>query len=86
METMNKDVRHDFDSLIAQVHALDRSMIELDGAGNGEKLLRIIHGPGWTTAAEFAMVLSTLHAIDQQIKSVSTQYQELLRTAELVGR
>jgi hypothetical protein len=50
-----------------------------------EDLVRIIHKPGWTTVAEFALVEASLASIDKQIETTTSHYKELIQAAQRVG-
>jgi hypothetical protein len=50
-----------------------------------EDLSSIIHKPGWTTVAEFALVEAHLVSLDKQIETTTSHYKELIQAAQRVG-
>lgn len=68
-----------------QLDELGRSIHELAAANHNQILGGIIHGPGWTTLAEGALVSGMLDALQNQVNAVARQSEQLLSAAEQVG-
>jgi hypothetical protein len=68
-----------------QLNELGRSIHELAAANHNQILGGIIHGPGWTTLAESALVSGMLDAMQNQVNEVARQSERLLSAAEQVG-
>ncbi len=76
-------MQHDLKRLEEKADRLDASIVIIVGLGG--KIPPIIHRPGWTTIAEFALVENTLDALQSQVDAVYDQYRKLIAAAELVG-
>lgn len=74
---------HDINRLQDKIDHLDHSLSSL--ASQSGLLDRIIHKPGWTTIAEFALVEASLDAVQRQVETVSDHYKRLVEAAGLVG-
>jgi hypothetical protein len=61
---------HDIAQLERQIQGLKRRFALLADDADLEELLRHLHGPGWTTPAEFKLVSAVVHSLDQQAKTM----------------
>lgn len=75
---------HDIKALEKKVTDLSNALAHLGTTDDLKELIRIIHGPGWTTPAEFLLVTSALESISAQTRIVTTQRQQLLAAAREV--
>jgi hypothetical protein len=50
-----------------------------------DELLKIIHHPGWTTPAEFALVFSLVESLHTQVRNVISLRSALLTGSKQVG-
>lgn len=57
----------DVSALESKLHKLDHSLSKLAGDKHAEKLLSLVHRPGWTTPAEAALVSAMIDALQHQI-------------------
>jgi hypothetical protein len=74
---------HDLNSLKNRIDCIEVRLSDVSSFK--EELFRIIHKPGWTTVAEFALVEASLASIDKQIETTTSHYRELIQTAQRVG-
>lgn len=74
---------HDIDRLKGKIDRLDQSLAGLKFLGG--VLGGVIHRPGWTTVAEFALVEAALDALQRQVEAASDHYHRLIEAAGLVG-
>jgi hypothetical protein len=58
---------------------------DMSNSNNTEELLRIIHKPGFTTPAEFLLLISALKAATQHLEVAQKLHSELVRAAGQVG-
>jgi hypothetical protein len=76
-------MNHDLNSLKNRINRIDARLSDVSSLK--EELFRIIHQPGWTTVAEFALVEASLASIDKQIETTTSHYRELIQAAQRVG-
>ena len=75
---------HDIGKLDERIRTFDLKMSQL-GSLHG-RLGPIIHGPGWTSIAEFALVNLAIDALESHASSLSRTQTELVRCAQLIER
>jgi hypothetical protein len=76
---------HDLAQLEAQSKEIDEQISLLAASGFGRRLGGIIHRPGWTTVAEFALVEMSLEGLLDSLKNVRRQADRLLEASEKVS-
>lgn len=74
---------HDIDALKRKIDSLDRSLLSLESLVG--VLGGIIHKPGWTTVAEFALVDASIDAMQRHVEAVADHYKRLVTAARWVG-
>jgi hypothetical protein len=74
---------HDIDRLKAKIDRLDQSLAGVKFLG--AVLGNVIHRPGWTTVAEFALVETALDTLQRQVEAAADHYHRLVEAAGLVG-
>ena len=76
---------HDISSLEKQIKALNRRLKLVAEDDELRELLRDIHGPGWTTPAEFKLVSSIVIALDAHVKAIGALKTNLLEGSRQNG-
>ena len=61
---------HDISALAARAKEVSQALSGLSDGKDFEEFFRIIHGPGWTTIAEFMLVGSLLDGMLAQTKAL----------------
>jgi hypothetical protein len=74
---------HDINRLKEKTDRLDRSVSSLGGFAGA--LSGIIHKPGWTSVAEFALVEASLDALYRHVETAADHYRQLIAAADKVG-
>jgi hypothetical protein len=74
---------HDIDRLKGKIDHLDRTLASLGSLGG--VLGGIIHKPGWTTVAEFALMETALDMLQRHAETTSDHYRRVIEAARLVG-
>lgn len=69
-----------------ELDTLDQSLSRLVERRSVKELIRIIKHPGWTTPAEFALVMAAVGSLQHQVNAVAEFQQKLVAAAERVGR
>jgi hypothetical protein len=77
---------HDLAALEAKLRSLQQTLGKVAGSNYAEQLIPIIHRPGWTTVAEFALVSVTVDAIQRQVDGLARHCEDLVAAAHKVGR
>jgi hypothetical protein len=77
---------HDIKTIERKVLALDAGIEQLHAAKHAERLIPIIHRPGWTTVPEAALVHGLLDTLQHQTAGLQQTYKALLEAADLIGR
>jgi hypothetical protein len=77
---------HNIQRLEDKCRGLDQALAELAGQKVGGRLGGIVHGPGWTTIAEFALVEANLDSLHAHVALLARQVQELTAAAGKVGQ
>jgi hypothetical protein len=70
--------KHDIPRLEAKLKELKELCAKLSNDSDVNEMLQIIHRPGYTTVAEFALVSSTVESLVEQSRNVLTQRHALL--------
>jgi hypothetical protein len=74
---------HDIEHLEKRIKAFDEKMVAL---GNLSSLMNsIIHRQGWTTLAEYNLVLVAMGALEQHAESISFLRDSLVRAADSIN-
>jgi hypothetical protein len=76
--------QHDTKKLERQLTEIKRGFLKLADERYYTELRNIIHGPGWTTLAEFKLTTAVVDSIQGQIKVLDGLQQELLAGARAV--
>ena len=76
---------HDIDKLVTHIRGLQQAIAKLATDNHGEELMRLIHKPGWTTPAEFALMVAGLEAAQAQAETLGRQLHGLAAGARMVG-
>jgi HD-GYP domain-containing protein (c-di-GMP phosphodiesterase class II) len=76
---------HDIAGLERNVRALHEAISQLHDAKHPEKLVPIIHRPGWTTIAEFELVQNHVEHLHNQVRDLHKAFDALMATAEKIG-
>jgi hypothetical protein len=75
---------HDINRLKDRIDRIDQTISDL-GELKGQ-LSGIIHKPGWTTVAEFALVEAGLTSIHTHVEATANHYKQLIEAAQRVGQ
>jgi hypothetical protein len=78
-------MEHDISKLQASLRAFDNKVAELSQQRVAELLIPVIHRPGWTTIAEFALVAASLEAMQHQVDGLAHMARRLVEAAGQVG-
>lgn len=78
-------MRPHIDLLDKQLDSITSQLRRLVEGERLQELVPIWKRPGWTTPAEFQLVLSALEGINQQVGALDRQIEALVRGADLVG-
>jgi hypothetical protein len=69
-----------------KVRAMKTALAAVPGDGFHEKLITVIHRPGWTTIAEGQFFEAALDSILAQTQQLAQLHQQLMAAADSVGR
>lgn len=75
---------HDLSELERKIEVLDRRVTELASMQVRKQLVPIIHGPGWTTIAEVALVENAVESLTHSIEGHIQQSKRLLEATKQV--
>jgi hypothetical protein len=78
-------MEHDIDKLASHIRGLQQAIAKLATDNHTEELVRIIHKPGWTTPAEFALMVAGLESAQSQAETLARQLKGLATGARQVG-
>jgi hypothetical protein len=78
-------MEHDIDKLVTHIRGLQQAIAKLATDNHTEELMRIIHRPGWTTPAEFALMVAGLESAQNQAEALHRQLRSLASGARQVG-
>jgi hypothetical protein len=76
---------HDIEGLKQHVSTLDAAISKLHTAKHAERLITIIHRPGWTTPREFELVKAHVEALSGHVSSLDKSLGELVAIADKIG-
>jgi hypothetical protein len=76
---------HDLTHLESRLRDLDKGMRGMSDGGFQE-LISIIHGPGWTTPAEFALVMGIVESLHAHTAAIAGLKKSLVAAAHSVGK
>jgi hypothetical protein len=80
------DHRLDLDHLGKKITDLSDALAKLGTDGDFQRLLKIIHFPGWTTPAEFAFASAIIDHMTVQVRGFADLKGQLMKASEAVGR
>ena len=72
---------HDLSQLERHLENLQQRVAELHNLNLSREMLPIIRKPGWTTPAEYVLVLSTVEALTHNLENQIRQSRQLLEAA-----
>ncbi|MGH7046152.1 MAG: hypothetical protein ACREE2_07150 [Stellaceae bacterium] len=78
-------MQHDISRLQTKLDQIDASISLLAGIGFGGILGGIIHKPGWTTIAEFALVELSLETILDSVNATAQHCEHLIQAADKIS-
>jgi hypothetical protein len=76
---------HDIAGLERKVRALQEAVAKLHTAKHADRLLTIIHKPGWTTLREHELVVAHVDSLHSQVSGLHKACETLLAIAEKIG-
>jgi hypothetical protein len=76
---------HDIDKLATHIRGLQYAIAKLATDNHSEELMRIIHKPGWTTPAEFGLMLAGLESAQSQAENLGRHLRGLATGGRQVG-
>jgi hypothetical protein len=85
-------MKHDIKRLEDKIKRLHHSIstlsisIQPPDPGDPNWMWHIIHNPGWTSIAEFALVEASIDSLHNQIETATEQYKRVLEAATQVGK
>jgi len=68
----------------AKVTALSDALAHLGRGTTLAELLKLIHFPGYTTPAEFAITMAVLDSMSAQVESLTKMQHELVAATKLI--
>jgi hypothetical protein len=80
------DHRHEIEGLEKKITALSDALAKLSSKEDFQRLILIIHNPGWTTPAELAFSQAIVEHMSLQVRSLTTLKDHLLQASEAVGK
>lgn len=75
-------MKHDLERLEARLREFDHKVRRLENLP--DQLIPVIHGPGWTTIAEYDLVMLAVDALEQHVDNISRIQAQLVRAAQRV--
>ena len=75
---------HDLSQLERHLENLQQRVAELHNLDLSKEMLPIIRKPGWTTPAEYVLVLSTVEALTHNLENQIRQSRQLLEAASQI--
>jgi hypothetical protein len=78
-------VKHDLDALRDKVNKLKSSTARLHDAAYADALLAAMSRPGWTTAAEYALVEAHVELIDKHLDFINEHITRILPLVNMIG-
>jgi hypothetical protein len=79
-------MKHDKVALETKFRTLNRSLADLAGQRVTEEFITVIHKPGWTTPAEFALVDAMADSLQRQVETTSVHFKQLIEIASGIGQ
>ncbi len=79
-------MEHDVTKLEKQLKTLDERLKELQRVELTQKLVPIIHRPGWTTPAEFFLVSTAVESLTRQVEHQIQSFNQLLESAKMIEK
>lgn len=73
------------DRLEKKITALSKALANLGSADDLRELIRIIRFPGWTTPAEYTLVIATVDAMTRHAQVLTKMRTALLRGSKQVA-
>lgn len=76
-------MEHDVSKLEKRIRAHHDKLRNMESLP--DQLIGIIHGPGWTSIAEWAFVMLAMDALEQHVESISRIQRQLVEAAQSVA-
>ena len=76
---------HDPIALDGRIKLAREAFAQFGSTDDMDELLRIVHGPGWTTIAEWLMVEGLLESLTAQTRTLMATRQTLMSASKRVG-
>lgn len=81
---MEHQSEHDIAHLERRIRELSGHLTDMADDTDMQELLRIIHGPGWTTPAEYLLVNAIVDAMHEHTKTLVGLKQALINGSRAV--
>jgi hypothetical protein len=75
----------DIAELDGRIRALRDTIAKLHDAKHADRLLQIVHKPGWTTQREDELVRAHMHSLHGQVTHVHQAFDALIAIADKIG-
>ncbi len=76
---------HDVPALEGKISSLEKQISTLHDAKHSEALIKIVHGPGFTTPREIEFVDAHLDILHSQANNLHSAYDALVKIAGRIG-
>jgi hypothetical protein len=77
---------HDIQKLEMLIKDLQGAFGELSDDTDLESLLKVIHGPGWTTLPEYTFVVAIVESMTAHAQALSSLKQALMEGSRAIGQ
>ena len=77
---------HDVQELDRKLQALGESTAKLAAANHADAMKKIIHGPGYTTIAEHALLNAMVDGLQHQVTGLHKAHDVLYSAAHMIGK
>jgi hypothetical protein len=77
---------HDINELERKLQVLGESTVKLAAAKHADAMIKIIHGPGYTTIAEHTLLNAMVDGIQHQVTGLQRAYDALSSAANMIGK
>jgi hypothetical protein len=78
-------MKHDIPGLETKLRGIKRALAEVGSPSAIDDLIQVIHKPGWTTVAEFALMSAMADSLQKQLDTASAHFSQLRDAAGKVG-
>jgi hypothetical protein len=79
-------MKHDIAGLEKKLRTIQKGMANLGEQNLSDEFIQIIHGPGWTTPAEFMLVSAMADSLQKQIETAGAHCKQLVEAASRIGK